>query len=148
MENSLIIINLKGKLEKPFYFVKLSDAPYLTCSLVNWNTMCMWFWVAEELVSSNCDNRSQQQVEAIYGSFNFNSPTRISWKTSNRKWSNCGKIVVTLNDSWNKTSTFRAHVHSLDRRSGNAHASFIINSYYTIIKYKIVVKKDKWIQCF
>ena len=26
--------------------------------------------------------------------------------------------------------------------------SFIINSYYTIIKYKIVVKKDKRIQCF
>ena len=26
--------------------------------------------------------------------------------------------------------------------------SFIINSYYTIIKYKIVVKKDKQIQCF
>ena len=25
---------------------------------------------------------------------------------------------------------------------------FIINSYYTIIKYKIVVKKDKRIQCF
>ena len=27
-------------------------------------------------------------------------------------------------------------------------SSFIINSYYTIIKYKIVVKKDKRIQCF
>ena len=26
--------------------------------------------------------------------------------------------------------------------------SFIINSYYTIIKYKIAVKKDKRIQCF
>ena len=26
--------------------------------------------------------------------------------------------------------------------------SFIINSYYTIIKYKIVVEKDKRIQCF
>ena len=26
--------------------------------------------------------------------------------------------------------------------------SFIINSYYTIIKYKIVLKKDKRIQCF
>ena len=26
--------------------------------------------------------------------------------------------------------------------------SFIINSYYTIIKYKIVVKKDKRMQCF
>ena len=28
------IINLKGKLLKPFYFFKMSDAPYLACSLV------------------------------------------------------------------------------------------------------------------
>ena len=33
MKNSLII-NLKGKLQKPFYFFKMSDAPYLACSLV------------------------------------------------------------------------------------------------------------------
>ena len=33
-------------------------------------------------------------------------------------------------------------------KSTHAFISFIINSYYTIIKYKIVVKKDKRIQCF
>ena len=43
------IINLKGKLQRPFYFFKISDAPYLACSLVAWNTT--WFWVAEELVN-------------------------------------------------------------------------------------------------
>ena len=29
-----LIINLKGKLQKPSYFFKMSDAPYLACSLV------------------------------------------------------------------------------------------------------------------
>ena len=29
-----LIINLKGKLQKPFYFFKMSDASYLACSLV------------------------------------------------------------------------------------------------------------------
>ena len=32
-KNSLVI-NLEGKLQKPFYFFKMSDAPYLACSLV------------------------------------------------------------------------------------------------------------------
>ena len=45
-----LIINFKGKLQKPFYFFKMSDAPYLACSLVGWNTT--WFWVVEELVNS------------------------------------------------------------------------------------------------
>ena len=31
---NLLIINLKGKLQKPFYFLKMTDVPYLVCSLV------------------------------------------------------------------------------------------------------------------
>ena len=37
---------------------------------------------------------------------------------------------------------------SIKRMYNNQGNSFIINSYYTIIKYKIVVKKDKRLQCF
>ena len=29
-----LIIGIKGKLQRPFYFFKMSDAPYLACSLV------------------------------------------------------------------------------------------------------------------
>ena len=69
----------------------------------------------------NCDNRSQQHVEAIYRRFDFIGPTRTSRKTSNRKLRDCRKIVVALNDS---QVFFHAHVHSLDRRSRNAHDHF------------------------
>ena len=76
MKNS-VFINLKGKLQKPFDFLfEMSDAPYLACSLV---------WFKYHVVLScggigqfNCDNRSQQHVEAIYGRFDFIGSTRTS----------------------------------------------------------------------
>ena len=69
-------IHLKEKLQKPFYFFKMSDSAVfglLTC------------WLKYYMVLScggigqfNCDNRSQQHVEAIYESFDFIGPTRTS----------------------------------------------------------------------
>ena len=41
--------------------------------------------------SINCDNSSQQHVEAIHGSFDFIGPACTSSKTSNRKWRNCNR---------------------------------------------------------
>ena len=82
----------------------MPDALHLACSLVGEIPRGFELW---RTIQFNYDNRPQQHVEAIYGSFDFIGPTRTSWKTSNRKWRNCRKIVVALNDSWNKTSTFR-----------------------------------------
>ena len=69
----VLYYNLKGKLQKHFYFCKMSDAPYLTC------------WLKYHMVLScrgigqfNCDNRSQERAEAIYGSFDFIGPTGTS----------------------------------------------------------------------
>ena len=67
MKNPLII-NLKGKLHKPFHF--FLDA----CSLVGlkYHLVLSCGGIAQ----FSCDNRSQQHVEAIYGSFDFIGPTR------------------------------------------------------------------------
>ena len=66
--NSLII-NLKGKLQKPFN-VRRAIFGLLTC------------WLKYQVVFScggigqfNCDDKSQQYVKAIYGSFDFIGPT-------------------------------------------------------------------------
>ena len=97
-KNSLMI-SLKGKLQKPFDG-RRPIFGLLTCWF-KYYVVLSWGGFGQ----LNFDNRSQN-VEAIYGSLDFIGPTHTSWKTSNRKWRNCRKIVVALNDSWNKTSTF------------------------------------------
>ena len=102
-ENPLIF-NLKGK---SFSFLfKMPDAACLACFELrrNWSIQIR-------------DNRSQQHVQAMYGRFDFIGPTHTSWETSNRKWRNCRKIVVALNDSWNKTSIFSCTRAFLDLRT-------------------------------
>ena len=70
MKNPLII-NLKGKLQKPFDF-------FLRCQT------CRRIWLVHLLVEVPrrfellSDNRSQQHVEAIHETFDFISPTRTS----------------------------------------------------------------------
>ena len=59
-------------------------------------------------------------------------------KCSKMKISSCQSVVCE-----NCSKLEINYLHNL-----KASISFIINSYYTIIKYKIVVKKDKRIQCF
>ena len=103
-----LLINLEGKLQKPFdFFLRCQTCPiWLAYLLVEVPHVVLSCWGIGQF---NCDNRSQQHVEAIHGSFGFIGPTRTSWNTSNRKWRNYRKIVVALNDSWNKTSTFFVH---------------------------------------
>ena len=71
-----LIINLKGKLQNLFYLFlgcQRRSISLLTC------------WLKYHVVLScrgigqfNCDNRSQQHVEAIHGSFDFIGPTPTS----------------------------------------------------------------------
>ena len=68
-------IDLKGELQKPFDFFSRCQTVFglLTC------------WLKYHVILScggigqfNCDNRSQQHVEAVYESFDFVGPTRTS----------------------------------------------------------------------
>ena len=63
-KNSLFI-NLKEKLQKPFD-VRRAIFSLLTCWLKN-HVVLSWGGIGQ----LNCDKRSQQHVEAIYGSFDF-----------------------------------------------------------------------------
>ena len=61
---------------------------------------------------------------------------------------NFGVLVVFFSVRCFKALNVQFHSNSFIQKCPSHLISFIINSYYTIIKYKIVVKKDKRIQCF
>ena len=70
-----LIINLKGKLQKPFnFFLRCKTRPiWLAHLLVKYHLVC-----CKGIGQLNCDNRSQQHFEDIYGSFDFINATRTS----------------------------------------------------------------------
>ena len=78
-------------------------------------------WSCRGIGQFSCHNRSQQHVEAIYGSFDFISPARASEKHPTENGVIAGKLLSHQMILETKQVLFCAHVHSIDPRSRNAY---------------------------
>ena len=58
----------------------------------------------------NCDNRSQQHFEAIYGSFDFIGPAHTCWVTSKSGQSLLGFIVLKIGKNSTSTKSCEAEI--------------------------------------